>query len=325
MQTIFFGYVHQNFLGVHNSKQGEVQVVSVRKPAFDGQFMALKTTKKSTIPFPIPISELLAQKKQKSEKISFEDLVAEYLNANNAGFGFYPVYNPEFSLELKKVETKHHQNQKGIKIAFLYSKGGEQTLQDFFNKKESDLAGTAYFRFLDLLGQKIQLLGWKKYRGDIGVDLDQSSYYTEWRGIEVMFHICLWMNSEQHRRLIGNDVVFVIFHEEGTSFDPGPLDDLGTVPQVFLVVQPVDKEGEFYRIGIFTRPNIKAYAPYIPAKFCFHKKDLKDFLFTKVYNGYCQSLSCPPMNRLFEVPRGSTIADFAEKYHKQKIREKKTD
>lgn len=30
---------------------------------------------------------------------------------------------------------------------------------------------------------------WTHYRGDIGQDVDQYSYYTEWRGIEIMFHI----------------------------------------------------------------------------------------------------------------------------------------
>lgn len=45
------------------------------------------------------------------------------------------------------------------------------------------------------------------------------------------------MNAEQHRRLIGNDVVFIIFHDNECSFDPSPLNALGTVPQVFGVVQ----------------------------------------------------------------------------------------
>ena len=52
-----------------------------------------------------------------------------------------------------------------------------------------------------------------------------------------MFHICIWMDTEQHRRLIGNDVVFIIFHDGSERFDPAPLDGLGTVPQVFGVVQ----------------------------------------------------------------------------------------
>lgn len=49
-----------------------------------------------------------------------------------------------------------------------------------------------------------------------------------------------YMNSEQHRRLIGNDVVFVIFHDSDQMFDPNPLDTLGTVPHIFAVVQPYE-------------------------------------------------------------------------------------
>jgi len=89
------------------------------------------------------------------------------------------------------------------------------------------------------------------------------------------------------------------------------LDALGTVPQVFGVVQ---KYEEKYRLGFFSRPTIKPYDPAIPALHLFPREELKDFLFTKVYNGYCQALSCPPMNRLFEVPRANTIAEIVAKF-----------
>jgi len=42
-----------------------------------------------------------------------------------------------------------------------------------------------------------------------------------------------------------------------------------------------------------------------------------------LYNRHCQALSCPPMNRLFDVPWGSIIANSAEKYHKQRSEKKK--
>jgi hypothetical protein len=55
------------------------------------------------------------------------------------------------------------------------------------------------------------------------------------------------MNSEQHRRLIGNDVAFVIFHDSPQPYDPNPLDTLGTVPHIFAVVQPFE---ENYRYAL---------------------------------------------------------------------------
>jgi len=119
------------------------------------------------------------------------------------------------------------------------------------------------------------------------------------------------MNAEQHRRLLGNDVLFIIFHDHPDPFKPAPLDALGTVPQIFIVVQ---KYQDQYRMMCFSRPNIKPYEPVIPENFLFGEHNLKDFLLTKAYNGYCQALSCPPMNRLFEVPRAATISELVSKY-----------
>jgi hypothetical protein len=109
----------------------------------------------------------------------------------------------------------------------------------------------------------------------------------------------MWMNAEQHRRLIGNDVVFIIFHDSDSSFDPSPLNALGTVPQVFGVVQKYQEDSYRYflacllftssRLGFFSRPNIKPYHPFLPADVAFHSDDVKDFLFTKGESFPCLS------------------------------------
>eukprot|EP01124_Arcella_intermedia_P012070 TRINITY_DN18383_c0_g1_i1.p1 TRINITY_DN18383_c0_g1~~TRINITY_DN18383_c0_g1_i1.p1 ORF type:complete len:1012 (+),score=193.77 TRINITY_DN18383_c0_g1_i1:180-3215(+) len=315
----FFSNVHLNFIGAVPNKEEEYKVISVLKqPTIDGKYIGLETNKKGTKNLIIDKSSL-----EYDGKNSFSDKVEQYLKKEFPTIDWYPVENVTFPHSLRLIEKKHPQKQNTLKIAFLYSKGNEKELKDFFAYREDNIQCERYFNFLNLLGERIQLLGWKRYRGDIGVETDQSSYYTEWNGIEVMFHVCLWMDSEQHRRLIGNDVVFVIFHDtqkggtEGIpvmeSFDPGPLDALGTVPQVFGVVQ---EYGDSYRFGFFSRPTIKPYDPRVPENYLFSPAELKDFLFTKVYNGYCQALSCPPMNRLFEVPRASCIAELVSKFPK---------
>jgi hypothetical protein len=60
------------------------------------------------------------------------------------------------------------------------------------------------------------------------------------------------LNAEEHRRLIGNDIAVIIYVEEGASFSPQFLLELGTVQQVYVVVRPeknklwryVKEEGE---------------------------------------------------------------------------------
>eukprot|EP01125_Pyxidicula_operculata_P014136 TRINITY_DN4696_c0_g1_i3.p1 TRINITY_DN4696_c0_g1~~TRINITY_DN4696_c0_g1_i3.p1 ORF type:complete len:1061 (+),score=242.47 TRINITY_DN4696_c0_g1_i3:66-3248(+) len=346
---LFYPYVHSNFIGTHNSKKEDVIIISVRRfpKCDDGSYLALKTTKKGSELFNIPVSLFSGADNDKINGLTsspaasttpiqssstsmssstpqsplgtggsdsrnyFAEFVVKYLDEKNKSYTFHHVHDQQIANDILKMERKHPQKQKAFKVGLLYSKGGEQTLKDIFNSGEPS---DHYNKFLDLIGRRISLKNWKRYRGDLGTgaDSEEDSYYTDWRGIEVMYHICLWMNAEQHRRLIGNDIVFIIFHEEGTPFDPTPIDAIGTVPQVFCVVQPHNDAS--YRLALFTRPNIKAYEPLIPQNYLISKSDVKDFLLTKLYNGYCQAVACPPMNRLFEVPRVSTMLDVTNKY-----------
>ena len=85
------------------------------------------------------------------------------------------------------------------------------------------------------------------------------------------------MGSEQHRRLIGNDVVVIIFKESG-SLDISDI-GLGTVPQVYLVVQPIPKSSNF-RVAAFSRVNVKPFGPDIPQN-PIEATSLKDYILTK--------------------------------------------
>lgn len=58
------------------------------------------------------------------------------------------------------------------------------------------------------------------------------------------------LDAEGHRRLIGNDIAVLFFLEEGEDvyFDPTNIGNLGTVPQVFGIIQPVKENYRFVRI-----------------------------------------------------------------------------
>eukprot|EP01126_Amoeba_proteus_P055141 TRINITY_DN6827_c0_g4_i2.p1 TRINITY_DN6827_c0_g4~~TRINITY_DN6827_c0_g4_i2.p1 ORF type:complete len:398 (-),score=81.96 TRINITY_DN6827_c0_g4_i2:160-1353(-) len=290
-----------------------IVVVILKLPSnLDGEHCAIKITKKDHNVFTIKSNDaektgtLFTRKKMEKE---FEN----HLNETLTPYIFYHAAYPEISDSILKIEEKHPQNNKAFKVALLYSNGSESTLQDYFSHNLAS-SSPSFWKFLDLLATRISLNGWQKYRGDFGVHINQDSYYTVWKEMEIMFHVGLMMNSEQHRRLIGNDVVFIIFHDCFFPLDPKPLDSLGTVPQVFCVVQPLLSDENHYRIDSFARPNIRPFKPFLPRSTAFHKSVLKDHLLSKVYNGYCEALSRPPMNRLFEVPRSATINDLFYKY-----------
>lgn len=314
-KQMFHRRSHLNFIVKNEAKPEEEFVYSILvAPSPDGTFHSLITNKKTSKFSKEMIGNI-------RDSATLREIVGLMLQKRFPGHIVYPIYQPNFEKQLLTLEIKHPQQKTTLKIALLYSNGTETTLQDFFNHKK---VSQEYIDFLNLIGTRISLKGWKKYRGDFGKESEQDSYYTEWRNIQIMFHVCHWMDAEQHRRLIGNDVVVIIFNDSPNPFVPDPLDSIGTVPQIFGVVSLRFKD---YRVAFFSRPNIKPYRPHLCPNHLWtptQTKQFKDFLLTKAYNGYIQTLKCPPMNRLYEVPRGEAltkiISDFPiqdEKYFKR--------
>lgn len=56
------------------------------------------------------------------------------------------------------------------------------------------------------------------------------------------YHIAPVLNSEEKRRLIGNDISMIFYYDAPltSQFDLSGIDTFGEVPQVFTVVQPGD-------------------------------------------------------------------------------------
>merc|ERR1712146_582046 len=86
--------------------------------------------------------------------------------------------------------------------------------------------------FLDVLGDRIELLGWDGYTGglntrDAGVT-GKHSVFTKFHQFDIMFHVAALLpfsaddtQQVERKRHLGNDVVLVIFLERGASeFDP---------------------------------------------------------------------------------------------------------
>eukprot|EP01127_Copromyxa_protea_P002446 TRINITY_DN1232_c0_g3_i3.p1 TRINITY_DN1232_c0_g3~~TRINITY_DN1232_c0_g3_i3.p1 ORF type:complete len:285 (+),score=51.88 TRINITY_DN1232_c0_g3_i3:76-930(+) len=153
-----------------------------------------------------------------------------------------------------------------------------------------------------------------------------NTYYTSWKGgIQIMFHMTPWMTAEQHRRLIGNDICVLVYFDDPTgkhSFQPDVIHNLGTVPQVFATVTPTSTEPGQYRVGFFNRPNMKQYPPLPPPMdYSMDFLTTREYLFAKLYNGMHTSNHCPPLNRLFQVPRAAAIEELGRRYPPKPRRE----
>lgn len=139
----------------------------------------------------------------------------------------YVKHDQELLTKLLRFETGDPLRAKCFNIGVVYSKEGQTTEEEAFNNRD----GSPLFNeFLQFLGDKIPLKGWKGYRGDLDIKTDSSgthSIYRRWKGYELMFHVSTMLTytpgAEQqiHRkRRIGNDVGVIVFQEGGTYHPP---------------------------------------------------------------------------------------------------------
>jgi Rap/ran-GAP/SH2 domain len=193
--------------------------------------------------------------------------------------------------------------QAGYKFGVLFTRTGQSTEDEYFSNREDECS--VYFgSFLDLLGERIQLLGWEKYRGGLNVRDDSTgthSVFTEHEGCPVMFHVAPLLpyqdNDPQRvekKRHLGNDVVMIVFREpdEVAPFDPAQI--TSEFNHVFLVVQPVvhpgvipsDPSEVWYRVSVCTRDATTPVAPLIPPPAVFrHSEHLQYWILSKLING----------------------------------------
>jgi len=176
-----------------------------------------------------------------------------------------------------------------------------------------------FMNFLNLMGHQIDMEGWTGYRGDFSQSSKIPTFYENWNNIEVIYHIAPWLSTDEQRRFIGNDMAIIIFVEATTiKFDPTHLDQLGTIPQVVILVQPVSGEIKAdvetkYRLAFISRKNLKSSMPLTP----FTPLDItttKNLILTKLHNSLVIAKRCPPFDRLFYVPRSQFIAEIVEKF-----------
>jgi len=284
LKKFFPNEKHENFLGIkketEKSEEKEITVFSVL--SHSSPYHILKTTKKGT-------EELTVTEAEVGKKFD----VKKYLTSKMPTHKFW-LTPTAFAHDFVELEKKHPQKKKQFKIAVIYCDNTQTTIKEMFSNKTTT---PEFEAFLNVLGEKINLETWNGYRGDMG--REGETYYRKWNEFDIIFHVSTLMDEEQHRRLIGNDVATIFFKEIG-RLSMKDVDSLGTVPQVFAAVQPclIDKRKK-YRMSFFNRVNIKKFLPLVPHGHFWDEEEMREFLFTKIINGYATAFLNPPLNRLF--------------------------
>ena len=198
--------------------------------------------------------------------------------------GYSELCNDLAAYETSNIVTTY-------KVGVLYWKQGQDENQAF-----SNCSSEAFDRFLTVLGDRIEMKGWNKFRGGLNSTDDatgKESVFTTFQNLEIMFHVSTMLplhesdvQKLERKRHLGNDIVIVIFKEGNTPFDPTALHT--QFNHVFIVVSEVPNSSPLqYFVQVVCKPDVPRYEPKLPSPPIFEASDerFRAWLLFKILNG----------------------------------------
>ncbi|XP_019133612.2 signal-induced proliferation-associated protein 1 isoform X2 [Larimichthys crocea] len=209
------------------------------------------------------------------------------------------------------------------KVGVMYCRAGQSSEEDMYNNESS---GPAFEEFLDLLGERVRLKGWEKYRAQLDNKTDSTgthSLYTRYQDYEIMFHVSTMLpytanNTQQllRKRHIGNDIVTIVFQEPGAlPFTPKSI--RSHFQHVFIIVQVHEpcSDKTYYRVAVTRSKDMPLFGPLFPKGARFPRSPaFRDFLLAKAVNAENAAEKSEKFRSMATRTRQEYLKDLAENY-----------
>uniref|UniRef100_A0A673N9S9 Signal-induced proliferation-associated 1-like protein 2 n=1 Tax=Sinocyclocheilus rhinocerous TaxID=307959 RepID=A0A673N9S9_9TELE len=214
------------------------------------------------------------------------------------------------------------------KVGIMYCRAGQSTEEDMYNNES---AGPEFDEFLDLLGERVRLKDWEKYRAQLDTKTDSTgthSLYTRYQDYEIMFHVSTMLpytpnNTQQllRKRHIGNDIVTIVFQEPGAlPFTPKTI--RSHFQHVFIIVQVHEPctESTYYRVAVTRSKDIPLFGPLFPKGARFPRSPaFRDFLLAKAINAENAAEKSEKFRSMATRTRQEYLKDLAENYRGEAV------
>eukprot|EP01125_Pyxidicula_operculata_P006104 TRINITY_DN2123_c1_g1_i6.p1 TRINITY_DN2123_c1_g1~~TRINITY_DN2123_c1_g1_i6.p1 ORF type:complete len:1490 (-),score=456.26 TRINITY_DN2123_c1_g1_i6:218-4687(-) len=139
--------------------------------------------------------------------------VMETLNNLSKDISFSLMEGGDFDESLIQFEKKHTMDLNYFHVAVLYALPGQRKFKSILKNKPPSNKNSSFFKWLEHMGKKVNLKTWEQYRGSLGKIEELDAYYSYWNDVQIIYHIAPFMTKEQRRRLIGNDIVYIIYYD----------------------------------------------------------------------------------------------------------------
>ncbi|XP_057379207.1 signal-induced proliferation-associated 1-like protein 1 [Daphnia carinata] len=201
------------------------------------------------------------------------------------------IPGPTTEQQLLKLDQQGLSNH--YKVGILYCKAGQSTEEEMYNNEEG---GQAFDDFLNLIGQRVRLRGFEKYKAGLDNKMDSTglySLYSQYQDRELMFHVSSLLpftpNNRQQllrKRHIGNDIVTIVFQEPG-ALPFSPKNIRSQFQHVFIIVRVLHPctDHTQYQVAVSRSKEVPIFGPPIPTGATFPKSQaFVDFLLAKIIN-----------------------------------------
>uniref|UniRef100_A0A8C2PV90 Signal induced proliferation associated 1 like 2 n=1 Tax=Cyprinus carpio TaxID=7962 RepID=A0A8C2PV90_CYPCA len=282
----FYGREHQNYFGV-DENLGPV-AISVRREKLDdgkdkeaAQYnyrVTFRTSQLTTLRGAILEDAVPSTARHGTARgLPLKEVLEYVVPELNIQCLRLAINSPRVPEQLLKLDEQGLSFQH--KVGVLYCKAGQSTEEEMYNNEN---AGPALDEFLDLLGQRVRLKGFTKYRAQLDNKTDSTgshSLYTTYKDYELMFHVSTLLpytpNNRQQllrKRHIGNDIVTIVFQEPGAlPFTPKNIRSHFQHVFVIIKVHNPCTENVCYSVAVSRSKDVPPFGPPIPKGVTFPK------------------------------------------------------
>lgn len=290
----FLGKLHQNYVGADAEKTPFFLSVVLTDSNTQGvqQYRAILWKKTG--------AQKICLSHTPTKPLTVKSILSNFETLDRLEKGPKEIFSPDIQKDLLLLEEQ--EGSVNFKFGVLYAEAGQATDDEMFS---NEMGSKEFERFINLLGEKVRLKGWDKYRGGLDVKGDMTgrhSMYTIYEGHEIIFHVSTLLpyskdNKQQveRKRHIGNDIVNIIFlngsYEDHCNFKPSMIKSQFT--HIFALISYV-REEDAYRLSVFSEESVPLFGPTLPCPPVFHNhQEFREFLLVKLINGEKAAFNTP--------------------------------
>lgn len=179
-------------------------------------------------------------------------------------------------------------SRRHLTIAVVFATANQWKEQDMFETPWND----SHAEVMQVLGDVIDMKDWDHFSGGFITGQSRRTYYTSFRGYEIVFHVAPMLSKDERRQFLGNDKVILYFCEEGMK--PLVPRFRGEVNSVGIVLQ---RRADGWKMTVFHKERVQGFAPLFPGA-VKSLQELKDYVLCVAINGYTSVLSSPPYSNM---------------------------